>query len=93
MSAQILEGTWEEILHHADELTGKRIKVYILGTDEVAENGLDERKGESQPQNLAEYLNGYIGALQADGPNPSSEVGESFDRIMVEKYRKQGYQI
>ncbi len=29
MAQQVLEGTWEEIAAHADELTGKRLKVII----------------------------------------------------------------
>jgi hypothetical protein len=29
MAQQVLEGTWEEIAAHADELVGKRIKVTV----------------------------------------------------------------
>ena len=29
MATQVLEGTWEEIAAHADELTGKRLKVIV----------------------------------------------------------------
>ena len=29
MAQQVLEGTWEEIAAHADELTGKRLKLII----------------------------------------------------------------
>ena len=29
MAAQVLEGTWEEIAAHADELAGKRLKVIV----------------------------------------------------------------
>jgi len=32
MAQQVLEGTWEEIATHADELAGKRLKV-IVETD------------------------------------------------------------
>jgi len=32
MAQQILEGTWEEIVAHADELTGKHIKVIVEAT-------------------------------------------------------------
>lgn len=30
MEHQILEGTWEEVARHADELTGKRVRVTVL---------------------------------------------------------------
>lgn len=30
MPAQVLEGTWEEVVAHADELTGKHIKVIVV---------------------------------------------------------------
>lgn len=29
MARQVLEGTWEEIAAHADELTGKRVRVIV----------------------------------------------------------------
>ena len=32
MAQQVLEGTWEEIAAHAEELTGKRVTVFIDGT-------------------------------------------------------------
>jgi hypothetical protein len=35
MAQQVLEGTWEEIAIHADELTGKRLTV-IVEADEAA---------------------------------------------------------
>jgi hypothetical protein len=30
MSQQVLEGTWEEVLQHADELSGKRVRLTVL---------------------------------------------------------------
>ncbi len=31
MSQQVLEGAWEEIVEHADELSGKLVKLTVLG--------------------------------------------------------------
>ncbi|MEA2574198.1 MAG: hypothetical protein QOH93_1496 [Chloroflexia bacterium] len=31
-----LEGTWEEIMEHAEELAGKRVRVFVLATDNGA---------------------------------------------------------
>jgi hypothetical protein len=36
MAAEILEGTWEEMLEHAAELEGRRVRVMVLGDDECA---------------------------------------------------------
>ena len=33
--SQQLEGTWEEILGHASEFRGKRLRVTIIGQEEV----------------------------------------------------------
>lgn len=30
MLEQVLEGTWEEIAHHADELAGKRVRLTVV---------------------------------------------------------------
>jgi hypothetical protein len=30
MAEQVLEGTWEEIVHHAPELAGKRVRLTVL---------------------------------------------------------------
>lgn len=30
MSQQVLEGIWEEVLQHADELSGKRVRLTVL---------------------------------------------------------------
>jgi hypothetical protein len=30
MSQQVLEGSWEEIMRHADELEGKRVRLTVL---------------------------------------------------------------
>src|SRR5207249_699110 len=48
---QVLEGTWEEIIRHADELAGHRLRVFILdaqteinghGDDDVNPHALEE---------------------------------------------------
>ncbi|MBI3947437.1 MAG: hypothetical protein HY321_16055 [Armatimonadetes bacterium] len=47
MATETLEGTWEEILEHARELAGRRVRVTVLGKpgeNPPAEAGLDERQ-------------------------------------------------
>jgi hypothetical protein len=36
MSQQVLEGAWEEILLHADELSGKRVRLIVIEGEEAA---------------------------------------------------------
>ena len=39
MATQVLEGTWEEIAAHADELAGKRVRVIVeTDTSEAVES-------------------------------------------------------
>ena len=35
MSQQVLEGPWEEILRHGDELSGKRVRVIVIEGEET----------------------------------------------------------
>lgn len=36
MLEQVLEGTWEEIINHSDELSGKRVRVTVIEEPPVA---------------------------------------------------------
>ena len=38
MAHLVLEGTWEEIFAHADELTGKRLKVLVEDVSETSQS-------------------------------------------------------
>jgi hypothetical protein len=35
MSQQVLEGTWEEIARHGDELSGKRVRLTVLEEEPI----------------------------------------------------------
>ena len=37
MEQQVLEGTWEEIALHAEELKGQRVRLTVLGDQKEAE--------------------------------------------------------
>lgn len=34
--AQVLEGTWEEVVSHTDELSGRRVRVIVLDRKETS---------------------------------------------------------
>jgi hypothetical protein len=36
MSHQVLEGEWEEILRHGDELSGKRVRLIVIEAEETS---------------------------------------------------------
>lgn len=53
-----LEGTWEEIMEHAEELAGKRVRLVVLP---VAENS-PEKDGEfSTARSLLKYAGTWVG--------------------------------
>jgi len=37
MSQQVLEGDWEEILQHTDELSGKRVRLTIIDNNTTSQ--------------------------------------------------------
>jgi ABC-type amino acid transport substrate-binding protein len=53
-----LEGTWEEIMEHAEELAGKRVRVVVL-TDEV-EISQSTPKGTAL-EALLPFAGGWVG--------------------------------
>lgn len=54
MATEILEGTWEEILEHAAELEGHRVRVTVLGDDERAPRRPRLRRGNREMLALLE---------------------------------------
>ena len=84
MSAQILEGTWEEITRYASELSGKRVRLTVL-SDEVSVD-------EAQQETLDKMLAGLTGAVQSNGGKGGSRLSEctgaDFAEDLVLKHRK-----
>lgn len=57
MSQQVLEGAWEEITEHADELSGKRVKLIVLGESRLLPaNGSADRSQPAAPMKDTERL-------------------------------------
>ena len=82
MAYQELEGTWEEILAHAPELAGHRLKVTVL-------EALETEQTEKKRPSLSETLRGKIGILDGASPDLSQKTGEKFASLMEEKYSSQ----
>lgn len=86
MEGQVFEGTWEEIALHAAELAGRRVRLTVL-SDERSENTIVSEKS------LDKMLQGRVGNVHFHPSNLSENTGKSFTDIVVEKYKKQGFNL
>lgn len=83
MVKNIIEGSWEEIVKHAAELSGRRVRVTVL--DEAVST-----PPPSNEQTLDKLLAGYVGSVTAPAPhNLSENVKDVFGTIVQAKHRKQ----
>jgi len=71
------EGTWEEILLHASELIGRRVKLTVLPSENL------QSKNEVT---LNQVLEGRVGRIQFQPPNLSDQTGEAFTQLLADKY-------
>lgn len=87
MENQVFEGKWEEIATHAKELSGRRVRITVLND-------------ESSPT-LDQTLSELLQAAETLEPqeqqsmpfNPAEDTGKAFTDIVVEKYKKQGFNL
>ena len=57
MSQQVLEGVWEEIAEHANELSGKHVKLIVLGESrKFPANGAEDQSQPVSPTKDTEEL-------------------------------------
>lgn len=82
MSRQVLEGTWEEVARHAEELAGKRVRLIVIG---------DALPMLERP--LSAALEGILGAIDSTDQSQLGHPATSFSEIIAEKFRKQGLRI
>jgi hypothetical protein len=81
MKQRIFEGTWEEILLHAPELVGQRVRLTVLSNENL------------KPQNvvtLDRILKGKVGRVQFQPPDLSTRTKDAFADLLVEKYKQSG---
>ena len=72
---QVLQGTWEEVKEHEEELAGKQVTLIVA--DPAAENGLNR---DYKPGRFEKYF-GVISSGKMQGRNAEAD----FARIMDEK--------
>ena len=88
---EILEGTWEELSVHAEQLKGRRLRIIVLPQETKGSNaGVDEvTLRETAMRLFAESDN-----ITREPGKPSSDSQENtFDEIVTEKYRKMGLKL
>jgi hypothetical protein len=71
----VLEGTLEEIVQQHPELSGKRVRVYVLGSEEPATN-------------LRDFLGAWVGSIRVPPTLQASEVKRVFEESLHEKLER-----
>ena len=70
MTQQTLEGTWEEVLTHAPELQGHRVRVIVLDSLEQLQSTFEQGKEEQRPKAFEVFMDSTI----PDAPLLSDEA-------------------
>ena len=89
--ARVIQGTWEEILLHSEQLRGRQGLVLTVPSKNEADHTGD----------IPSYLSETLAALLEEGkhirpetPSPLTDPHEqAFGEIMAEKYRKMGFKL
>ncbi|MDQ3756208.1 MAG: hypothetical protein M3371_15940 [Acidobacteriota bacterium] len=90
MAEQVLEGTWEEIVQHAEEFSGKRVRLTVI--EKSLSPQAEQPPVEERP--LSELLEGLIGVIDSREPCPPPiRRRDAFGEGVVEKLRKQGLKL
>ena len=71
----VLEGTLEEIVKQHPELSGKRVRIYVLGSEEPATN-------------LRDFLGEWVGIIRVPPVIQASEVKRVFEESLHEKLER-----
>jgi hypothetical protein len=69
----VLEGTLEEIVKQHPELSGKRVRIYVLDSEEPATN-------------LRDFLGEWVGIIRVPPVIQASEVKRVFEESLQEKF-------
>lgn len=83
MAVTELEGTWEQILARSAELSGRRVRVTVL-SDRQTPAALD--------QAARQWAQGTRNLIPTPRPPREGQEGE-LQRMLIDKYRKQGLKL
>ncbi|OYT70511.1 MAG: hypothetical protein CFK48_06025 [Armatimonadetes bacterium CP1_7O] len=82
MSLKIIEGTWDEVQQHAQELQGRRVRVLVLPEPSVSAQGT-----------LREFLGEFVGCIEGRAEPMAECAEEAVETLIAETYREQGLKI
>ena len=82
MNLKVIEGSWEEILQHAGELQGRRLRVMVLPEPSA-----------TPQESLREFLGAFVGCIEGS-LEPVAENAEAvLDALIAESHRAQGLEV
>lgn len=81
MEQRSFEGNWEDILCHAPELAGQRVRLTVLS---------NESSNHQNGATLDQVLKGRVGRVQFQPSNLSTCTKAAFTDLLTEKYRLPG---
>jgi hypothetical protein len=95
LEADLLEGTWEELLAHSDRFAGRRFRLLPLDTPESGAGDPVYSKGETLDKVLASFL-AETAALPLDAEdvqelNRSDPLKHEIRELVAAKFRRQGF--
>lgn len=74
MQNQILEGTWEEILRYAPQLTGQNVRLTILPQSSI------------NPVSLHQLLKNRVGEVSFEPTDLSNRTHETYAALLAQKH-------
>jgi hypothetical protein len=74
MKNQILEGTWEEILRYAPQLSGQNVRLTILSQPSIDTVSLDQ------------LLKNRVGEVSFEPTDLSDRTHETYTALLAQKY-------
>ena len=86
MSQQILEGAWEEIAEHAGELSGKRVKLIVLG--ESRQLPANDAADQSQPVAPTKDTEGIFQELANQWRKETAHLSLAIKKVMHPAYQR-----
>jgi hypothetical protein len=81
MAPRVIEGTWEEVVRHGDELAGCRVRLTVL----------DEPPSLLNLDRVVTHLIEEAERLTGASPSISAPEPEDWGGAVAEKFRRQGF--
>lgn len=82
---KVLEGTWEEVAAHADELAGRHVTLIVADEAPIATTGSDN--GAEKEETLAEAI-ARIGTIDGTPSNGAKDGKRLWGEYVMEKHRR-----